>query len=89
MSLGLDALLPFMRIDDAGLFLEAHTGAVALGALYAAVVGHLFILPLAGRPGHFAVHAVCKESVFWETLQQLKGAGASAILVVPIEKMMM
>ena len=47
------------------------------------------ILPLAGRPGHFAVHAVCKESVFWETLQKLKGAGASAILVVPIEKMMM
>ena len=47
------------------------------------------ILPLAGRPGHFAVHAVCKESVFWETLQALKNAGASAILVVPIEKMML
>ncbi len=47
------------------------------------------ILPLAGRPGHFAVHAVCKESVFWETLQKLKNAGASAILVVPIEKMML
>ena len=47
------------------------------------------IVPLHGRPGHFAVHAVCKESVFWETLQRLKDAGASAILVVPIEKMMM
>jgi len=47
------------------------------------------IIPLAGTPGHFAVHAVCKESVFWETLQNLKGAGASAILVMPIEKMMM
>jgi ATP phosphoribosyltransferase len=47
------------------------------------------ILPLHGRPGHFAVHAVCQESVFWETLHQLKGAGASAILVMPIEKMMM
>lgn len=47
------------------------------------------VLPLAGRPGHFAVHAVCKESVFWETLQKLKGAGASAILVMPIEKMML
>ena len=47
------------------------------------------ILPLHGRPGHFAVHAVCQESVFWETLQKLKGAGASAILVVPIEKMML
>jgi ATP phosphoribosyltransferase len=47
------------------------------------------IIPLHGRPGQFAVHAVCQESVFWETLQKLKGAGASAILVVPIEKMMM
>ena len=47
------------------------------------------IVPLHGRPGHFAVHAVCQESVFWETLQALKGAGASAILVVPIEKMML
>lgn len=47
------------------------------------------VIPLAGQPGHFAVHAVCKESVFWETLQELKSAGASAILVMPIEKMMM
>jgi ATP phosphoribosyltransferase len=47
------------------------------------------IVPLHGRPGHFAVHAVCQESIFWETLQKLKGAGASSILVVPIEKMML
>ena len=47
------------------------------------------ILPLHQRPGHFAVHAVCQESVFWETLQKLKATGASAILVLPIEKMMM
>jgi ATP phosphoribosyltransferase len=47
------------------------------------------VLPLHGRAGYFAVHAVCQESVFWETLQKLKAAGASAILVLPIEKMMM
>lgn len=47
------------------------------------------IVPLHGRPGQFAVHAVCQESVFWETLQRLKAAGASAILVMPIEKMML
>ena len=47
------------------------------------------ILPLHGRPGNFAVHAVCQEAVFWETLEKLKEAGASSILVVPIEKMMM
>ena len=46
------------------------------------------VTPLHGKPGQFAVHAVCQESVFWETLQELKAAGGSAILVMPIEKMM-
>ena len=47
------------------------------------------VVPLAGRPGHYAVQAVCQESVFWETLERLKEAGASAILVMPIEKMLL
>lgn len=46
------------------------------------------VTPLAGRDDAVAVHAVCQESVFWETLEQLKAAGASSILVLPIEKMM-
>lgn len=46
------------------------------------------VTPLAGREDYVAVHAVCQESVFWETLERLKAAGASAILVLPIEKMM-
>jgi len=46
------------------------------------------VTPLAGRDDMVAVHAVCQESVFWETLERLKAAGASAILVLPIEKMM-
>ena len=46
------------------------------------------VIPLDGSADMVALHAVCRESVFWETLEDLKGAGASAILVVPIEKMM-
>jgi len=46
------------------------------------------VTPLAGDADAVAVHAVCQESVFWETLEKLKGAGASAILVLSIEKMM-
>ena len=46
------------------------------------------ILPLQGYDDKFAVHAVCRESVFWETMERLQEAGASAILVLPIEKMM-
>lgn len=46
------------------------------------------VMPLMGRDDLVAVHAVCQEAVFWETLEKLKAAGASAILVLPIEKMM-
>jgi ATP phosphoribosyltransferase len=47
------------------------------------------ILPLAGDDTKVALHAVCSESVFWETMESLKQAGASSILVLPIEKMML
>ena len=46
------------------------------------------VMQLSGREDAVAVHAVCQEAVFWETLEKLKAAGASAILVLPIEKMM-
>lgn len=46
------------------------------------------VMPLAGRDDEVAVHAVCQESVFWETLEALKANGASSILVLSIEKMM-
>ena len=40
------------------------------------------------KEGMVAIHAVCKEAVFWDTMEQIKAAGGSAILVLPIEKMM-
>ena len=46
------------------------------------------ILPLSGSDNKFAVHAVCREAVFWETMEKLQAAGASAVLVLPIEKML-
>lgn len=46
------------------------------------------IAEVAGRPDIVAVHAVCREQVFWETLEKLKDEGARAILVLPIEKML-
>jgi ATP phosphoribosyltransferase len=39
------------------------------------------------REGMVAIHATCKEAVFWETVEQLQAAGATGILVLPIEKM--
>jgi ATP phosphoribosyltransferase len=46
------------------------------------------IIPLECSPDRVAVHAVCRENVFWETLEALKHAGASALLVLPVEKML-
>ncbi|HEY5666699.1 MAG TPA: ATP phosphoribosyltransferase [Gammaproteobacteria bacterium] len=46
------------------------------------------IMPLEGRDDKVALHAVCRENVFWETLEQLKDAGASSMLVLPVEKML-
>jgi ATP phosphoribosyltransferase len=46
------------------------------------------VIPLEGSDDKVAVHAVCRENVFWETLEGLKRAGASAVLVLPVEKML-
>ncbi|MEE3197376.1 MAG: ATP phosphoribosyltransferase [Pseudomonadota bacterium] len=46
------------------------------------------IIPLEGTDETVALHVVCKEDVFWETLENLKQEGASSILVVPVEKML-
>jgi len=46
------------------------------------------VIPLDGAGDKVAVHAVCRENVFWETLENLKAAGASSLLVLPVEKML-
>ena len=46
------------------------------------------VIPLDGSGEKVAVHAVCRENVFWETLEGLKAAGASSVLVLPVEKML-
>ncbi len=46
------------------------------------------VVPLDGADDRVAVHAVCRENVFWETLENLKAAGASSLLVLPVEKML-
>lgn len=44
------------------------------------------ILPLAEK-GWSSVHSVISENKFWDSIENLKLAGAQGILVVPIEKM--
>jgi ATP phosphoribosyltransferase len=47
------------------------------------------VLPLEGQGDRVAIHAVCREGVFWDHIEELRDAGASAVLLLPIEKMLM
>jgi ATP phosphoribosyltransferase len=42
------------------------------------------VMPLADT-GMVAIHSVVAEDVFWDVMEKLKQAGASDIIVVPIE----
>ena len=83
------------RLD--GVLLAAESKYVMLHAPRDAVEKITRLLPgaenpslmnLEGDPDRVALHAVCREAVFWEHLEALKAAGASAILVLPVEKML-
>lgn len=83
------------RLD--GVLLAAESKYVMLHAPRDAVEKITQLLPGAEKPSlmnlegdenRVALHAVCRETVFWEHLEALKSAGASAILVLPVEKML-
>ncbi|MGH8261447.1 MAG: ATP phosphoribosyltransferase, partial [Steroidobacteraceae bacterium] len=71
-------------------YILLHAPRAALAEVRRLLPGCLFntIIPLEGHPDKVAVLAVCRETVFWETLEGLKRAGASALLVLPVEKML-
>jgi ATP phosphoribosyltransferase len=45
------------------------------------------IIPLENKD-KVAIHSLCQEPVFWETMEKLKENGASSILVLPVEKVL-
>jgi len=75
---------------DGSKYIMLHAPRAALPQITALLPGseHPTILPLDGTDEKVALHAVCRENVFWETLESLKGAGATSILVLPVEKML-
>ena len=70
-------------------YVMLHAPRDALDKITALLPGveHPSIMPLEGSD-RIAIHAVCRETVFWEHLEALKAVGASAILVLPVEKML-
>jgi len=71
-------------------YIMLHAPRDALDQITALLPGSEFptVIPLDGSGDKVAVHAVCRENVFWETLENLKAAGASSLLVLPVEKML-
>ena len=71
-------------------YIMLHAPRAALPRIRQLLPGSEFptIIPLEGSADKVAIHAVCRENVFWETLESLKAAGASALLVLPVEKML-
>lgn len=71
-------------------YIMLHAPRSALDEIRSLLPGSEFptVIPLEGSPDRVAVHAVCRENVFWETLENLKAAGASSLLVLPVEKML-
>ncbi|MFZ9035654.1 MAG: ATP phosphoribosyltransferase [Francisellaceae bacterium] len=67
-----------------------HAPAASLNQVAALLPGHegQTVMPISGSSDKVAVHIVTTEAVFWNTLECLKQAGASSILVLPIEKML-
>ena len=71
-------------------YIMLHAPRSAISKIAALLPGaeHPTVMDLQGDKEKVAIHALCRESVFWETMEQLKIAGASSILVLPVEKMM-
>ena len=71
-------------------YIMLHAPREALGAIKRLRPGSEAptLIPLEGTQDRVAIHAVCRENVFWETLENLKSAGASSLLVLPVEKML-
>jgi ATP phosphoribosyltransferase len=84
-----------MRIDGVqqvkeSKYIMLHAPRAALPQIRKLLPGSEYptIIPLEGSHDKVAIHAVCRENVFWETLESLKKAGASSLLVLPVEKML-
>lgn len=84
-----------MRIDGVeqvkgSKYIMLHAPRSALAAIAKLLPGSEAptVIPLEGLGDRVAVHAVCPENVFWETLEDLKDAGATSVLVLPVEKML-
>jgi ATP phosphoribosyltransferase len=79
------------ELANGSKYIMLHAPKSALSAIVTLLPGveRPTILELQGDTKKVAIHALCRENIFWETMEKLKMAGASSILVLPVEKMML
>ncbi len=85
-------LMRFKAVQEATKYkyVMMNAPSEALGEIRAILPGQKAptVVPLAD-PGWVAVHSVIEEEVFWEKIEQLRAAGASAIIVSAIDKFLL
>jgi ATP phosphoribosyltransferase len=79
------------QLASGSKYIMLHAPKSAINKIAALLPGaeHPTVMNLQGDKEKVAIHALCRENVFWETMEQLKIAGASSILVLPVEKIML
>ncbi len=70
------------------LMLEASRDAVASIVELLPGCRRPTLTPIEGEPDTIALQAVCSGNVSWSDLEEMKRAGARAMLVLPVEKML-
>lgn len=89
MELLLRRLDGVLAVKDARLVtLHAHRDTVAAIAGILPGNARSTVLPLAGSAEEVVLQAVCLGAVTWQHLEAMKRAGASSLLVLPVEMML-
>jgi ATP phosphoribosyltransferase len=70
--------------------LMLHAPRAALAAIERLLPGgqRALVTPIEGSEGQVALQALCHGAITWQHLEDMKRAGASAMLVLPVEKML-
>lgn len=89
MELLLRRLDGVLAVKDSKLVM-LHARRDALPAITRLLPGHArpSVTPLEGSADEVALQAVCTGAITWQHLEDMKRAGASALLVLPVEKML-
>ena len=74
--------------DSRLVMLHARRDAVAAIARLLPLGARATVVPLEGSPDEVALQALCTGAVTWQHLEDMKRAGASSLMVLPVEKML-